>query len=218
MSIDAATERPAGAGRSGPLAPAWVRTAGFLLLLAGGITFFLAALRYFGPVDDPHFAPRLTTLRIHIVSGAVALLLGPLQFVAALRRRRPDVHRWIGRTYLAGIAVGGGSGLVLAAFANGGLLGQTGFAGLSLAWLATSGVALAAIRRGRVSRHRQWMIRSYALTLAFVWVRLLLGVGFVAGAEMQAVFGVAAWASWVVPLVVVEAAFRSRGRAILGGG
>jgi hypothetical protein len=48
------------------------------------------------------------------------------------------------------------------------------------------------------------MLRCYVVTLAFVWVRLALGVGIASGADLQAVFGVAAWLSWALPLLVVE--------------
>lgn len=182
-----------------------------LLLLAGALAFFLVvAPRYFGSLDDPHFGPRLGLLRVHILTGALALLLGPVQFIGGIRRTRPHLHRWTGRLYLAGIAVGGATGLALSPFANGGVVGRVGFAGLSVAWLVTSGVAWSHIRARRIARHRRWMIRSYVVTLAFVWVRLILGAGLLAGVEIQTVFAVAAWASWVLPLLVLETVFARR--------
>jgi uncharacterized membrane protein len=195
----------AGPARPGPRARASYRTVSLGLLALGAAAFFLVfALPYFGAVEDPHFAPRLTVLRIHIVSGAFALLLGPLQFMGVIRRRRLNLHRWLGRTYLAGVALGGVTGLVLARAANGGLPGRVGFAGLSVAWLVTAGMAWVAIRARRIPEHREWMLRCYVVTLAFVWVRLALGVGIASGADLQAVFGVAAWLSWALPLLVVE--------------
>ncbi len=198
---------PPGSGRN----RAMRAYAGPLLLMTGALAFFLAfGLRYFGPIDDPHFGERLAVLRVHIAAGAVALFLGPLQFVRAIRARRPAVHRLMGRVYLATILVSALAGLWLAPFANGGLPGSTGFAALSVVWLATSAMALTAIRRGRIREHREWMIRSYVVTLAFVWVRLILGTGLVLGADIQAVFGVAAWACWAVPLLVVELVFGAK--------
>ena len=46
-------------------------------------------------------------LVVHIVGAAVALFVGPFQFWAASRRRFPGLHRWLGRTYLVGVWVGG---------------------------------------------------------------------------------------------------------------
>ena len=37
-------------------------------------------------------------LRVHIVASGLALLIGPFQFLRALRNRAPRVHRWMGRT------------------------------------------------------------------------------------------------------------------------
>ncbi len=42
----------------------------------------------------------------HFGGGSLALLIGPFQFVPALRRRYSKAHRWMGRLYLAGVLVG----------------------------------------------------------------------------------------------------------------
>ena len=60
----------------------------------------------------------------HIVAGGLALIAGPFQFWRGLRDRHRSVHRWIGRTYLAAVAIAGVSGLVMAPFS------EAGFAGL----------------------------------------------------------------------------------------
>jgi uncharacterized membrane protein YozB (DUF420 family) len=39
---------------------------------------------------------------------------------------------------------------------------------LSTAWVLTTGMALAAIRKRAIERHRELMIRSYTVTFAFV--------------------------------------------------
>ena len=44
----------------------------------------------------------------HIVAGGLALIAGPFQFWRGLRDRHRSVHRWIGRTYLAAVAIAGG--------------------------------------------------------------------------------------------------------------
>jgi len=43
----------------------------------------------------------------HVLGGLLAILIGPLQFWARLRRDYVQVHRWSGRVYLAGVVVGG---------------------------------------------------------------------------------------------------------------
>jgi predicted membrane protein DUF2306 len=43
-------------------------------------------------------------------------------------------------------------------------------------WMATTGIALFFIFRGRVQEHRQWMTRSFAVALVFLEGRVIGGV------------------------------------------
>ena len=42
-----------------------------------------------------------------------------------------------------------------------------------MAWAGTTAVAFVAVRNRRIQRHRLWMVRSYAVTFTFVFLRLL---------------------------------------------
>src|SRR5687767_11330789 len=53
-------------------------------------------------------------LGVHVLSGVLALLIGPLQFVRRFRRRFVRVHRFMGATYVASATALGVSGLILA--------------------------------------------------------------------------------------------------------
>jgi hypothetical protein len=69
---------------------------------------------------------------------------------------------------------------------------------------AILGVAALAIRRRDVFQHREWMMRSYAITFAFVTFRFgadILTSQGVSGTESQAIM---AWACWAVPLLLLE--------------
>lgn len=158
---------------------------------------------------------------VHIVGGAVALLLGPLQFWRGLRARRPRVHRWIGRAYLAGVAVGGLAGLALAPFSQAGWVGLFGFGALALLWLLTGWRAYRAIRQGDVASHQAWMIRNFALTFAAVtlrvWLPLMITAPLLTGApfDFESAFANAYAAvpflCWLPNLVVAEWLIRRRG-------
>ena len=52
-------------------------------------------------------------LAVHVLGAATALLVGPLQLLPALRRRR-GLHRWLGRVYATACVVGGTGGMVMA--------------------------------------------------------------------------------------------------------
>ena len=157
----------------------------------------------------------------HIVAGGLALIAGPLQFWRGLRDRHRSVHRWIGRTYLAAVAIAGVSGLVMAPFSEAGFAGFFGFGTLAVLWLATGWQAYRAIRRRDVASHRAWMMRNFALTYAAVTLRLWLGVLITVQAlpggdfDFEAAFAnayaVVPFLAWLPNLVVAEWLIRRRG-------
>ena len=182
------------------------------------LLIFLVAGRYL-TLDPEVYFPQQRAVYIantaaivaHVAGGMIALLLGPIQFLPALRRRWPRVHRWLGRGYLAGIGLGGLAGLWMAHLAYGGPVAQLGFAALALAWLTTSFQAFARIRAGDVAAHRAWMVRSFALTFAAVMLRLELPLLAAVGMSFEAAYATVAWACWVPSLLVVELVL-ARGR------
>lgn len=142
---------------------------------------------------------------LHVFGAAVALMLGPLQFWASLRARRPGLHRWLGSAYLAlGVGVGGLSGLVLALGAFGGAWSQAGFGTLAVLWITTGAMALQRIVRGDVQGHRRWMTRNFALTLAAVTLRLYLPASIVGGMSLDLAYPIVAWLCWMPNLLMAE--------------
>ena len=80
-------------------------------------------------------------------------------------------------------------------------------------FLAAMPCALLAVRRGDVARHREWMLRAFALAIAVSTVRVLGGVFDVAlsphGVSPRAVFVLAVWTGWTISLVLAELWIRS---------
>ncbi len=160
-------------------------------------------------------------LYVHIVGGAIALVVGPLQFWRGLRARAPRVHRILGRVYLGAVAIGAIAGLIIAPSSPAGYVGFFGFGTLAVLWLVTGWRAYRAIRRRDVPSHQAWMIRNYALTYAGVtlriWLPLLLLAPLAVGApfEFDAAFANAYAAvpflCWLPNLVVAEWLIRRRG-------
>lgn len=163
--------------------------------------------KYLQPIEgrslpNPQYAQNLHLLLPHIIAGSFALLLGPWQFWSTLRNRYRLLHRWIGRVYLLSILVASISALGLSRIAFGGAVGRTGLGTLALVWLATGLMAYAAIRRGEIDEHREWMIRSYVVTFAFVTFRLVRLTGL--GLSFSESFALKAWAVWAIPLFITE--------------
>jgi uncharacterized membrane protein len=147
---------------------------------------------------------------VHATGAGLAVLLGPWQFIAAIRAKKPALHRLIGRSYLTVCLVGGISGLILAFGTVMGPVAQTGFGALALAWLSVNAMGYAAALRRDFISHRRWMIRSFALTLAAVTLRIYLPATLIAGFPVMIAYPIIAWACWVPNLVIAEAWLRLR--------
>jgi uncharacterized membrane protein len=141
---------------------------------------------------------------LHFLAGATVIIAGILQFNQTLRKRHLHWHRMIGRVYVLGVAVGAVAGFYMALNASGGLVARVGFALLALCWLFATGKAFLEIRAGNVSAHRAWMMRSYALTLAALTLRLYIPLFLIAGVPFEAAYPVIAWLCWVPNLLLVD--------------
>lgn len=145
------------------------------------------------------------TFYLHIYFGGLALLTGWSQFSKKLRQKRLAIHRALGFSYIASILISGTTGLYVAFYATGGFAAAWGFATLSVAWLFTTCVSYACLRRKNIRLHQFWMIRSYALTFAAVTLRIWLPLMQVAmGMEFVEAYRIVAWLCWIPNLLAAE--------------
>lgn len=151
-------------------------------------------------------------LFIHVAGGVTALLLGSLQFLPPLRKGRGPPHRWIGRVYLAGCLIGGVAGLILAPGSFAGPIATVGFGSLAVIWIVVNLLGWRAALRGRFVEHRRWMIRSWALTLAAVTLRIYLPLVMVLDLPFLPSYRAIAFLAWVPNLLAAELWLRRRGR------
>ncbi|MGI4862988.1 MAG: DUF2306 domain-containing protein [Janthinobacterium lividum] len=143
---------------------------------------------------------------VHITTSLVVLVLGLLQWLPLVARRGPHLHRWLGYGYVVGIlALAAPSGLVLARFANGGLAAQVGFSLQCVVWWLATWAAYRAARQRQWPRHVDWLVRSYAVTLAALALR---GESFIMyyafGTKPIETYLTVTWLSWVGNLIVSE--------------
>ncbi len=181
-----------------------------LLVLAAFAAWFIVhnALRYvsYDPVIYDDFWPRRFGLIAHILGGLTAITAGLFQVWLGLTGRTGSVHRSLGRIYVVGIAVGSIGAFYLAItippkyFAY-----AAGLFGLACAWVLTTSMAVIAIRRRAYEQHREWMLRSYVVTFAFVTFRVfenvLLGWKVAPATEVDSFM---AFTCWSVPLLLAE--------------
>src|ERR1035441_6862548 len=105
----------------------------------------------------------------HTLAGIFALLIGPINFSSRIRQRHLQLHRVLGRVYVISVFIGAATGVALAT-------GRPGFPGTSMqaaAWIVCTTAAFITARNRQTAQHRQWMVRSYAVTFTFVSSRAL---------------------------------------------
>lgn len=140
----------------------------------------------------------------HFAGGGIALATGALQANHWLRMRHRTFHRWLGRVYVIAVLAGGAAAFELALNSPMGFPAQTGFALLAVLWIGSTFAAWRHARAGRLDRHRDWMLRSYALTFAAVTLRFYLPLSQIAGIPFPAAYVAIAWLCWVPNLILIE--------------
>jgi uncharacterized membrane protein len=158
---------------------------------------------------DVRFGRHPFVARLHTIGGAVFLILAPLQFVAPLRRRFVRLHRWTGRTLLGIGLLTGVSGLFFALLMP--IAGPLESVGVSLAGgllLFSMGRAFLAIRSGDVARHREWMMRAFAVAIGISTVRVVGAMLDPAltpyGYSASQILGLSLWVGWLLTVAVAE--------------
>ena len=116
----------------------------------------------------------------------------------------------MGKAYVLTCLLGGIAGLYIAQHASEGWITRLGFSLLAVLWLYSTIRALIHVRRGDIPRHQIWMLRSYALTLAAVTLRLYLGPMMAFGVEFSTAYKIVAWACWIPNLMIVELFFTKK--------
>jgi len=127
-------------------------------------------------VFEDRYAARPWLTLTHIISGFFFMVTGPLQFLPAIRNRWPKFHRVTGRVYILASAVAGFSALAIVPLLPvfGTFTAKAASTFGALLFLLTTYLAYHQIRRREIRKHREWMLRSYALGLGIATFRVLL--------------------------------------------
>lgn len=144
----------------------------------------------------------------HLATAVIPLITGPFQFWAWFRKHHIKWHRWLRKVYIIGCLLGGFSAIYLGIIQPypGSIVPTLILASL---WLFMTSAARITIKRRNVQAHRLFMIRSYTLTLSFVFLRILSDLvykhNFLSFIENEDVKDATyEWMSWVLPVLVVE--------------
>jgi Predicted membrane protein (DUF2306) len=111
----------------------------------------------------------------HATAGVLALLSGPLQFSTRLRRRHPKFHRVVGRVYVSCVFIAAPLAIVMSNHRHDPRAIHFVVATIVQAgtWVLVTAAAFLTARNRHFKQHREWMVRSYAVTFTFVGTRVL---------------------------------------------
>jgi len=147
-----------------------------------------------------------TAFFIHVYASMWVLFAGFTQFSKTLLKKNPRLHRVLGYIYVADILlITGPAGLVMGFYANGGTLSRIAFVLLAVLWMIFTAMALVKAKKKQFRAHRNYMIRSYALTLSALTLRAWkYGITNTMHVPPMDVYRIVAWLGWVGNWVFAE--------------
>ena len=149
---------------------------------------------------------------IHVFSAFLALFAGLTQFSTLFMQRHRKAHRILGHVYVWNILlINFPSALIMAIYANGGLLGKTAFLLLDCLWFGFTFQALRYAIDRKFVEHRDFMIRSYSLTFSAItlrtWKIILVQTGWM---DPSHIYIAEAWLGFLPNLLLAELIIRSK--------
>jgi hypothetical protein len=143
----------------------------------------------------------------HITAGGGALITGIVQFWPKLRNYSWKIHRLIGFVYLMAILVSSICALILA-FTTAYKVNWANAFTLQVwasVWISATFIAYYAAIQRRFQLHREWMIRSYIITVAFLISGFAYKIPYVQQlGSYEEISTPLFWMGWAVPLYIYE--------------
>lgn len=186
-------------------------------LFAGAMLTTILVSRYLTLDPEVYFPKQVdtykahqTSLLLHVGGGMIAMFLGPFQFIQGLRKKHLTLHKILGRLYALGAVTSALAGLVMAPRAFGGFVTTSGLGFLAILSISTIVMAVTRARQHNITSHQQWVIRSFACTLAAFTLRGILvahGILYESGIvsfPFIEMYQTVAWLCWVPNLIVAE--------------
>lgn len=194
----------------------------FLGILYASYLLILLSLPYV------HFEPNIEFLRtkqliyhidiwrwsfyIHVFTSPLVIISGLLQFNKTLISKRTKIHRILGYIYILDILViTGPAAFVMSLYANGSYPAQVSFTLLSSLWIIFTFLGYFFVRKKDFIRHGNWLLRSYALTLSAVTLRLYAYLFDVFNLSIGPIetYILLAYTSWIPNLIIAEILIRT---------
>lgn len=141
----------------------------------------------------------------HVYTSIFVLLFG---FLAILKKDFgiKNLHKNLGKLYILLILVlAAPSGIYMGVFANGGILSKISFVILGCLWWFSTYKAYQLARQKNFLQHKQWMWRSFALTLSAITLRMWkVIIVYLFHPNPMDVYQIIAWLGWVPNILIIE--------------
>lgn len=193
-----------------------------LLLVYGYLCFLMIkiCIHYFPWQDINNFLvlkqdvvktqPWRIAFQVHVITSSILLIAGFTQFFQIFRTRFRKIHRYGGWLYLVTLIFFAlPSGFILAGSAAGGFATQLCFFILCIIWSYCTLCAIYYLFKKKWLKHRNWMIRSFALSLSALSLRTWKLFLY----ELQPyfewlspihIYQLESWLGWTVNLLIAE--------------
>jgi Predicted membrane protein (DUF2306) len=156
--------------------------------------------------DYIHITEWRIAFYIHVFTSMLVLLAGFTQFSNWFHKKYTRLHKKLGYLYVLNILmITGPASLLMGFYANGGLSSRIAFVLLAILWMLFTGIAVYKAIKKDFTAHRIFMIRSFALTLSAITLRIWKVV-FAMFTDIPPMdrYRIIAWLGWGLNLLVAE--------------
>ncbi|MCE7858625.1 MAG: DUF2306 domain-containing protein [Chloroflexi bacterium CFX2] len=161
-------------------------------------------LHQLGIVDDAKIRAAPWIFIVHALTGGIGLISGALQFNRSILNKHKATHRLIGKIYLYAIWITSVAALWSAFVFDVNLPAKFAFGILAILWFGATTIAYLRIRKRRIREHREWVIRSFSLSLFFVTFSFWVPGLTESSIPYEVAYPLAVFLSWTVNLLVAE--------------
>lgn len=147
----------------------------------------------------------------HIFSSLVVLAAGITQFSRNFLINLPQIHRFIGKVYVLFILfIAAPSGFVMGFYGNGNDMTKLSFILLAVLWWFSTWKSYQLIRQKNIQAHGAWMMRSYALTLSAITLRMMQFFISQYNYDIapEDIYNIIAYPSWMLNALIAELIIR----------
>jgi len=141
----------------------------------------------------------------HVYTSIFVLLSG---FLAILRKDfgLKNFHKNTGKIYILLILfLAAPSGIYMGIFANGGIYSKISFVILGSLWWFSTFKAYQLARQKKFKEHKQWMWRSFALTVSAITLRMWkVIIVYLFHPNPMDVYQIIAWMGWIPNILLIE--------------